>query len=83
MQKRVGKRCLVPKVRGLAKQSLQRMSGRQRLERIDEIPDLDTGGADTDPFAEFLQHVDARPSIRRVHHDVHRSVGLEQVAQRA
>ena len=82
MQKRVGERRLVPEVRRLAQQVLQRMSGRQRLERFDEIPNLDIGGADTDSFAEVLQHVDAGSSVRRIHHDVHRPVWIEDVAQR-
>ena len=57
------------------------MSGRQRAERDDEIADLVVGGLDADAAAELLQHVNARPSVRRVHHEMHRAVRLEHVAQ--
>ena len=36
---------------------------------------------DADPPAELLQHVDAGPSVRRVHHEVHRAAGRQHVAQ--
>ena len=40
VQQRVGQRRLLPEVRRLAQQARQRMSGRQRAERGDEIADL-------------------------------------------
>src|SRR4051794_11681672 len=70
-------------VRGLAQQVLQRMSGRQCLKRSDEILNLVTGGTDTDPSAELLQHVDAVSSVRRIDHEVHRTLRLEHAAQSA
>ena len=70
-------------VRGLAQQVLQRVSGRQRLERSDEIPNLVISGTDTDPSAELLQHVDAGPSVRRIDHELHRALRLEHAAQSA
>ena len=42
------------------------------------------GGADADPPAELLQHIDAGPSVRRIHHEMHRSaVRFEHAAQSA
>ena len=82
MQQRIGERRLLPEVRGLAQQLSQWMSGWQRRERGDEIADPLIGGRDADPPAEFLQHVDAGPSVRRIHHEVHRAVRLEHAAQR-
>ena len=83
VQQRIGERRLVPEVRRLAQQRCQRMSGRQRAERGDEIPNSRIVGLDAEPSAELLQHVDAGPSVRRIHHQVHRAVGLQHVAQRA
>src|SRR5947208_9588394 len=59
------------------------MSGRQRLERSDEIPNLGIGGADADSSAEVLQHVDACPTVWRVHHDVHHAIRCEHAAEGA
>src|SRR5271169_1958432 len=69
------------KVGGLAKHTFQRMSGRQHAERTHQIPNFSFGGMDTDPSAELLQHIDAGPSVRCVHHQMHRSVWFENVAQ--
>ena len=58
------------------------MAGWQRCERSDEIPNLLIVGMDADPSAEFLQHIDAGPSIRRIHHEMHRAtVRFEHAAQ--
>jgi hypothetical protein len=60
------------------------MAGWQRRERRDEIPDLLIVGMDADPSAEFLQHTDAGPSVRRIHHEMYRStVRFEHAAQSA
>src|SRR5436309_5453101 len=60
------------------------MAGWQRCERSDEIPDLLIVGMDADPSAEFLQHIDTSPSVRRIHHEKHRStVRFEHTAQSA
>ena len=84
MQQRVGERRLLAEIRGLAQQSFQRMAAWQRFERRDEIADLLIVGMDADPSAEFLQHVDASPSVRRIHHEMHRtSVRFEHTAQSA
>ena len=83
VQQRVGQRPLLPEVRRVAQQARQRMPRRQLLERGDEIAYLVVRGRDADQPAELLQHVDAGPSVRRVHHEVHRAVRLEHVAQRA
>ncbi len=81
MQKRIGKCRLLPKVRGLAQQIFQRMPGWQRLKRSDEIPNLCVGSMDTYASTELLQHVDAGPSVRRIHHEMHRAVRFEHAAQ--
>ena len=81
MQERIGKRRLMPKVRGLAQQGFQWMSGRQSLECSNEIPDPLISGMDAKPPAKLLQHIDAGPSVRRIHHEVHSSVRLEHAAQ--
>ena len=39
------------------------------------------GGMNTDSSAKILQHIDTGPSVRRVHHEVHRPVGFEHGAQ--
>src|SRR6267143_4883243 len=59
------------------------MSGRQRAERADKIPNFHIGGMDTDPSAELLQHINTGPSVGRVHHEMHRSVRFEHAAQSA
>src|SRR5215475_1564568 len=83
MQKRIGKCRLLPEVRGLAQQIFQRMARWQRCERREKIPDFLIVGMDADPSAEFLQHIDAGPSVRRIHHEVHRAVRFEYAAQSA
>ena len=50
-------------------------------ERDDEIADLVVGRLDADTATVLLQHVDARPSVRRIHHEVHGPVRVEHVAQ--
>ena len=82
MQQGIGQRRLLPEVRGIMEEACQRMPGRQRAERDDEIADLVVGGVDADAAAELLQHVNARPSVRRIHHEVHGPVRVEHVAQR-
>ena len=82
MQQGICQRRLLPEVRRLPQQSRQRMPGRQRGERDDEIADLIVGGRDPYAAAELLQHVDARPSVRRIHHQVHGAFRVEHVAQR-
>ena len=52
-------------------------------ERSDEIPNLLPGGTDAEPSAELLQHIDASPPVRRIHHEVHRAVRFEYTAQSA
>jgi hypothetical protein len=81
VQQGVGQCRLLPEVRGVAQQACQRMCGWQRAERDDEIPNLAVGGLDADTATEFLQHVNARPSVRRIHHEVHGPVRVEHVAQ--
>src|SRR5262245_1569113 len=84
MQKRIGKCRLLPEVRGLAQQIFQRMAGWQRCERREKIPDFLIVGMDADPSAEFLQHIDAGPSVRRIHHEMYRStVRFKHAAQSA
>src|SRR5208282_6948132 len=81
MQKSIGKSRLFLKVRRLAQQVFQRMSRWQRLECGDEISDLLIGSPDTDSSAELLQQIDAGPSVRCIHHEMHRSVRFEHAAQ--
>src|SRR5262245_66333570 len=57
------------------------MAGWQRCERRDEIPNLLIVDMDADPSAELLQHIDASPSVRRIHHEMHRTVRFEHAAQ--
>src|SRR5882724_2927619 len=59
------------------------MAGWQHCERSDEIPDLLIVGMDADPSAEFLQHIDASPAVRRIHHEMHRAVRFQYAAQSA
>src|SRR3954452_12702029 len=81
MQKSVGKCRRIPEIGGLTHQDFKRMSVRQCLERNDEISDCPITGRDIDPFTEFLQHVDAGPPVRSIHHELHRSIWLEHTAQ--
>jgi len=81
MQKSIGKCRFLPKVRGLSQQVFQWMSWRQRPERTDKIPNLLICGMDAEPSAEFLQHIDACPSVRCINHKMHRSVRFEHTAQ--
>ena len=52
-------------------------------QRRDEIANLLVVGTDADPSAELLQHVDAGPPVRRIHHEVHRALRFEYIAQSA
>jgi len=83
MQQSIRKRRFASKVRSLLQQGFQRMSGRQRAERSSDITNVNIRGMATDSPAELLQHVDARPSVRRIHHEMHRPVRLEHAAQGA
>ena len=83
MQQRIGERRLLAEVGRLVQQPGERMCRRQRRERGNQVLDLVIGGTDADAAAELLQHVDAGASVRRVHHQVHRAVGLQHVTQRA
>src|SRR5215468_9773640 len=84
MQQRVGERRLLAKIRNFAQQVFQWMARWQRLEHRDEVADPLIVGRDADPPTEFLQHIDARPSVRRIHHEKHRaSVRFEYTAQSA
>ena len=82
VQQRVGERRFLPEVGRLAQQVASGCPG-------GSAPSATTSRgsfvrrADAEPLAELLQHVDAGPPIGRVHHEVHRAVGLEHVAQRA
>ena len=69
-------------VRRLAQQRRQRVPGRQRAERGDQLANPLVGGRDAEAPAELLQHVDAGPPVRRVDHEVHRAAGRQHVAQR-
>src|SRR5262249_33948865 len=57
------------------------MSRWQRLESGDEVPNLRVGSADTNAPTEVLQHVDAGPAVRRIHHEMHGPVRFEHAAQ--
>src|ERR1700680_2195221 len=59
------------------------MSRRQHAECADEIRNLCIGGVDADTSAELLQHVDACPSVRCVHHEMYRSLRFKHAAQSA
>src|SRR3954462_10572675 len=82
MQKRIGKCCGVPKIRGFAQQVLQWMSRRQPRQGIDKLPNSFIGGANADSSAELLQHIDAVPAVRSVHHKMHSPIGLQHAAKR-
>src|SRR5262245_55619733 len=57
------------------------MPGWQRPESGDEVPDLRVGSADTHAPTEVLQHVDAGPAVRRIHHEMHGTVRFEHAAK--
>ena len=61
------------------------MSGRQRLQREQQIVELLVAGvaADAQTPAELLQHRDARPPVGGVDHQVHRAAGCQHGPQRA
>ena len=82
MQQRVGEGRLVAKVRRFAEQDSERMAGRQRSERRDEVLDAVARGGDAEPLAELLQHVHAGPAVRRVHHEVQCAFAREHCTQR-
>src|SRR5262249_7190668 len=52
-------------------------------ERCDKIPNLFIVGLDTYASTELLQQIDARPPVRRIHHEVHRPIRVEYAAQSA
>ena len=45
------------------------------------LPNVFIRGADADPSAELPQHVDAEPSVRRIHHQMHCAIRFEHAAQ--
>src|SRR5579862_2808828 len=57
------------------------MPGRQCVERAYQVSNFPVSGADANPPTELLQHVDARSSVRRIHHQMHHSVWLEYAPQ--
>ena len=57
------------------------MSGWQRLESSDEVPDFRVGRTDTQAPTEVLQHVYAGPAVRRIHHEMHGPVRFEHAAK--
>ena len=72
------------KVGRLAQQRLASgCPGGNALEGSDEIANSVIVGDDAEAPAELLQHVDAGPSVWRVHHEVHDPAGREHVAQSA
>ena len=83
MQQRIGERRLLAEVGRLVQQAGQRMCFGHCRQCGNEVLELVIGRTDTDAAAELLRHVDTGASIRRVHHQVHRAVGLQHVAQRA
>src|SRR5215471_211575 len=81
MQERIGKRRLMAKIRSLGQKRLQRVSGRKRTERTDEIPNLSVGGVNPHSPAELLQHVDTGPPVGGIHHELDCSVRIEYAVQ--
>src|SRR5580698_4923006 len=71
----------MPKIRRLAQQAFKRVPGRQCTQRALQIANVCIRGTNTDSSAEILQHINAGPSVRRVHHQVHGSVWFKYVAQ--
>src|SRR5260370_4276678 len=59
------------------------MSGWQSTERSNKVPNVRIGSMYAGPSAEILQHIDAGPSVRRIHHEMHRPVRFEHAAQRS
>ena len=57
------------------------MSRWQRLESGDEVLELRVGSTDTHAPTEVLQHVDAGPAVRRIHHEMHGPVRFEHAAK--
>src|SRR5262245_36163308 len=57
------------------------MPGRQRPESVAEVPYLRVGSTDTRAPTELLQHVDAGPAVRRVHHEMHDTARFEDAAK--
>jgi hypothetical protein len=53
----------------------------QRNERTDKFSKPVVRSLDTNPSAELLQHIDACPTVRRIHHQMHRSIRIEHSAQ--
>ena len=59
------------------------MVGRQRLEGGAEIAQLVLRRADAEQATVLLHHVDAGAAVRRIDHQVHRTLRAEHVAKRA
>src|SRR5262249_2309282 len=57
------------------------MSRRQALESRDQVLNLRIGCTDAYAPTELLQHVDAGPAVRRIHHEMHGPVRFEHAAQ--
>src|SRR5438270_11791830 len=53
----------------------------QSAESGGELPNTALGIADANAPTEFLHHIDAGASVRRIHHEEHRAVRLEHVSQ--
>jgi hypothetical protein len=58
------------------------MPGGQCLEGSDKVANFQLRWADPDPATILLQHIDACPSIWRIHHEMHRPIRFEHASQR-
>jgi hypothetical protein len=83
MKQRVGQGVGMVDVHCAAHHAGDRMVCWQRLEDLAELPQIGVRGGDPKQPAILLHHVDAGPSVERVHHHVHRPVWTQDVPQRS
>ena len=81
MEKCIGECRLLLKIWSLTQQAFQRMTRWQHSKRGDEVTDPFVCRVDAGPPAELLQHIDTGPAVRRIDHQVHCAVLLEDAAQ--
>ena len=82
MEQRVGECNRISEVLRPPRHPGDRMVGRQRSNRGAEVSQLRLRGADPEQAAVLLHHVDAGTPICCIDHQVHRAVGLKDIAQR-
>ena len=81
MKQRIRQSGRLPEVRGAAHDTCDWMVGRQGLEGGTEIAQVVVGRTHAEETTVLLHHVDAGAAVRRIDHQVHRTLWTEHVTK--